>query len=87
MRTDFLLHQMLRIKRRFAYTEALVREGRLDSLFKATKVIPAQQLALSQIHTGHYGRCIDCDESIPKNRLKVLPAAIRCVECQKQVES
>jgi DnaK suppressor protein len=30
--------------------------------------------------------CLDCGEAIPKKRLKVNPAATRCVECQKKYE-
>ena len=29
-----------------------------------------------------YGRCIDCDEFIPLGRLKLMPWAQRCVQCQ-----
>lgn len=31
-----------------------------------------------------YGRCIDCDEWIPLGRLKLMPWAQRCVECQSE---
>lgn len=31
-----------------------------------------------------YGRCIDCDEWIPLGRLKLLPWAQRCVQCQSE---
>lgn len=31
-----------------------------------------------------FGLCIDCDEPIPLGRLKVLPWAQRCVQCQSE---
>lgn len=30
--------------------------------------------------------CLDCEEPIPKGRLKVNPDAVRCVECQAKRE-
>ncbi len=31
-----------------------------------------------------YGRCVDCDEWIPLGRLKLLPWAQRCVQCESE---
>lgn len=27
--------------------------------------------------------CLDCDEPLPKRRLKAAPEAVRCVDCQQ----
>lgn len=32
------------------------------------------------------GECMDCGNKIPKLRLKVNPAAVRCVKCQTKKE-
>ncbi|QKJ18078.1 TraR/DksA family transcriptional regulator [Microbacterium hominis] len=40
--------------------------------------------ALSRWRTGDYGRCEDCGRSIPIERLRVRPAARRCVPCAER---
>jgi DnaK suppressor protein len=35
---------------------------------------------------GSYGNCIDCGDDIDYRRLRVQPAAIRCVRCQERFE-
>jgi DnaK suppressor protein len=42
--------------------------------------------ALDRIEDGTYGLCEECDIKIPKPRLKVLPFAKYCVECQEKLE-
>ncbi len=42
--------------------------------------------ALDRIDEGTYGQCDDCGVKIPKARLKVLPFAKFCVECQEKNE-
>jgi DnaK suppressor protein len=42
--------------------------------------------ALEEIKAGRYGVCRECGEAIAKARLKVMPFATRCVECQTRVE-
>lgn len=38
--------------------------------------------ALERLKEGNYGRCGDCDEDIPFDRLKAEPWAARCVDCE-----
>ena len=40
------------------------------------------ELALKRLDAGTYGNCADCAESIPLERLRVQPAALRCAGCQ-----
>jgi RNA polymerase-binding transcription factor DksA len=40
--------------------------------------------ALNRIAEGTYGRCEKCDNSIPAERLEVLPHARFCVPCQQR---
>lgn len=39
------------------------------------------QSALVRIDEGNYGVCDNCGENITSERLKVLPQALRCVNC------
>jgi RNA polymerase-binding transcription factor DksA len=38
--------------------------------------------ALELLQGGLYGRCEDCRQEIPAERLDVLPEATRCLSCQ-----
>lgn len=31
-------------------------------------------------------RCVDCGAAIPGDRLAAVPATVRCVECQRDIE-
>jgi RNA polymerase-binding protein DksA len=42
--------------------------------------------ALADIDAGRYGTCVECEEPIAPKRLKALPFATRCVECQARSE-
>jgi len=42
--------------------------------------------ALLRLDEGNYGACSECDESISEMRLKALPFAILCRDCQEQAE-
>ena len=42
--------------------------------------------ALARIDQGAYGRCIDCGDAIAAERLEVLPAAARCITCQRAAD-
>ena len=42
--------------------------------------------ALLRLEEGTYGACSECDESISEMRLKALPFAILCRDCQEQAE-
>ena len=42
--------------------------------------------AIDRIEDGSYGMCEECAVKIPKGRLKVMPFAKYCVECQEKIE-
>ena len=44
------------------------------------------EAALTRIKNGTYGLCLRCDETISLNRLRVMPHAAFCVDCQEAVE-
>ena len=42
--------------------------------------------ALRRLEEGSYGDCFECGEEISEARLRALPFAVRCVECQARAE-
>jgi DnaK suppressor protein len=42
--------------------------------------------ALKRLQAGEYGLCDDCEEEIPEARLRALPFATRCRNCQEAAE-
>jgi DnaK suppressor protein len=55
----------------------------VDRLARDLKLIDQ---ALADIDAGRYGVCVECEEPIAPKRLKALPFASRCVECQARSE-
>lgn len=54
---------------------------------KINVAIPYLEAALEKERQGTGGVCEDCDEAIPPQRLKLVPGAIRCAECQSNFEA
>jgi RNA polymerase-binding protein DksA len=42
--------------------------------------------ALERITHGTFGRCEECQESIPQTRLQAVPYACYCVDCAQKLE-
>jgi DnaK suppressor protein len=43
--------------------------------------------ALRRLEEGTYGRCLDCGDEIADTRLRVLPFAVRCTDCEAARET
>jgi DnaK suppressor protein len=43
--------------------------------------------ALDRLNEGRYGRCAECGADIPAARLRALPFAVRCLECEDAREA
>ena len=43
--------------------------------------------ALHALEAGTYGTCVDCGAEIPADRLRAVPEAVRCLECQRVFEA
>ena len=43
--------------------------------------------ALVRLGAGHYGTCIECGEEIAERRLRAVPFAVRCHECEAEREA
>lgn len=59
-------------------------DARIDAMTSAS--LADVEAALERIESGTYGRCVECDEEIPVERLEILPATPVCVRCQAQYE-
>ena len=46
----------------------------------------ALEAARERLKGGGYGVCIDCGSDVGFERLKVSPAALRCIQCQERHE-
>jgi len=42
--------------------------------------------ALRKLEEGTYGRCVECGDEIGEPRLRALPFAVRCKECEESRE-
>jgi DnaK suppressor protein len=42
--------------------------------------------ALARLEEGHYGNCFECGEEIAEARLRALPFAVRCKDCEEARE-
>src|SRR5437879_2146583 len=43
--------------------------------------------ALARLDQGDYGNCFDCGEEIAEKRLRALPFAVRCKDCEEAKEN
>ncbi len=43
--------------------------------------------ALSRLEEGAYGNCFECGEEISEQRLRALPFAVRCKDCEEARET
>jgi DnaK suppressor protein len=43
--------------------------------------------ALNRLEQGTYGNCFDCGEEIAEKRLRALPFAVRCKDCEEAREN
>ena len=43
--------------------------------------------SLARLEAGVYGQCASCGEEIARSRLRALPFAVRCRECEEQDEA
>ncbi len=50
------------------------------------KELEAINQALWRIDHGEFGRCLECNEWIPKKRLEIRPWASYCVKCKEKLE-
>ncbi|RJL25191.1 TraR/DksA family transcriptional regulator [Bailinhaonella thermotolerans] len=64
-------------------TETERAKAMLDAARRQRRAIAE---ALERVHSGTYGRCVDCSKEVPEGRLEARPEAARCVSCQAKRE-
>lgn len=65
----------------------LLVDLQLDSVDRHIREIRDIDAALMRIASGNYGICIECENPIAVDRLKVYPTAKRCQPCQAGYET
>ncbi|MEN2985570.1 MAG: TraR/DksA C4-type zinc finger protein [Thermodesulfovibrionaceae bacterium] len=58
----------------------------LKQLSAHRDVLKKIEQALRKLDEGTYGVCEMCGDEIPEERLKILPFAIYCRDCQERIE-
>jgi len=66
--------------------ETLHTEIQVTLVGRRTEQVVQIQDALARLTDGHYGFCQECDAFIGVPRLRALPFAQRCRDCQGQAE-
>ena len=64
-----------------------VREVDLALMQMKSETLKKIDQALLRLEEGSYGRCQECDAEIPSARLRALPFAALCRDCQEEAES
>jgi len=63
------------------------RELSLNIASGEQKVIYEIDDALKRMEEGKYGKCVSCNKKIPSIRLKAVPQAKYCIQCQSKEEN
>jgi DnaK suppressor protein len=64
-----------------------VQEVDLALMQMKSETLKKIEQALARLEEGTYGRCQECDAEIPPARLRALPFAALCRDCQEREES
>lgn len=67
-------------------TDSYFQEFSLELLERDESTVREVLAALERIKTGSYGLCETCGNAILKERLKLVPHARNCIECQRKEE-
>lgn len=61
---------------------ATERDMAIRSVDRDSVLLRQVRAALSRIHHGNFGTCIECESAISHKRLAAVPWAPRCIQCQ-----
>ncbi len=67
-------------------TDNFEQENTLSLLANEQQQLAEIADALERVKQGSFGRCEECEEEIPKARLKEIPYARYCVACARKME-
>lgn len=69
-----------------ASADDLQREIAFATMQAQGEILQRIDEALRRLAQGQYGRCRECGDEIAEARLKALPFAVRCVDCERRRE-
>jgi DnaK suppressor protein len=58
----------------------------VHSLDRESALVQRVRSAIERINDGSYGVCLQCEEEIAPKRLKAIPWAELCIECQEAAD-
>jgi DnaK suppressor protein len=66
--------------------QAAEREIAVGSLDRGSALVQRLRSAIERLNDGSYGACLQCDKEIASKRLKAIPWAELCIECQEEAD-
>ena len=66
--------------------QASEREMAVNNLDRDSALARQLRSAIERIHDGSYGVCLQCEENIAPKRLKAIPWAALCINCQERAD-
>jgi DnaK suppressor protein len=66
--------------------ENFEEELTLGLLENEEQILAEVEAALDRIERGTFGRCENCHQEIPKERLKAIPYARYCIRCARKLQ-
>ena len=66
--------------------QAAEREMAVRGLDRDSLLVRRLRSAIERLDNGSYGKCADCEEEISPKRLKALPWAELCIDCQEATD-
>jgi RNA polymerase-binding protein DksA len=67
-------------------TDNFEQEFTLSLLENEEHALEEINAAIDRIAKGKFGHCEECEKEIPRDRLKALPYARRCLACTRKLE-
>jgi DnaK suppressor protein len=64
--------------------EAVERDVAVQILDRESTLVRRLRSAIDRIRDGSYGACLQCEEEIADKRLKAIPWAELCIDCQER---
>lgn len=66
--------------------QQLARDVAIRNLDREASLLKSVQAALGRFDKEIFGICLNCGEEIPEKRLKAVPWASHCVDCQERID-
>ena len=67
-------------------SDSFYQEFSLELLARDASTLSEIDAALERVREGSYGQCEGCEIWIPRPRLKAVPHARNCIDCQRREE-